>query len=815
MEIVEYDCEKYKSKKIVVYGIREMGYITLRCLQELDVPVYCFADRVASYHALFGNVISLEEILALAEKEDVVILFAIRGYARSEAEYLYQSGIKRIYSVRKLWKEADVYHMDWNDACQEIIDKADMIFFTEDTIIDPQKLYLYTLDAVVTERCSLKCQDCANLMQYYQNPRNMDILELKRSIDNILRKECRIFDLRILGGEPLMNKEFIKIVDWYHDEERIERISIYSNATIFPDDGILEHLKRDKVYIRLSDYGSYSYKLEEWVQWCRENNIRCEVAKIESWQECGRLERHDYSESELMGIYSRCECRNLPTIMRGYLYNCPYAANAANLGAMISDEMCRDRLLLTDSVSEKEIDEFLYGRKYLEACRYCRGRNYRQAEIPPYVQTRQPLTYKKMSNVQMTDTDFERDNEIGIQREQISVVIPVYNAEEYVERCLVSVLESSYQNIEVIVVDDGSVDGTLRKCRKIAEGDTSNRVRIIENEHGGVVKTRNTGILAAKGKYITFVDADDYIDVDRISAMAKAIDDCDLVYAGHMTLHEDMQINDRLMDRGQSKLEVVPCSVSEGVYEGAALKAFIKRSFKSFWQGYNMVGRSLWQYIFKSDMLKEICEKVNPSIWYYEDAVLLHLYTSLCNRIRVIKNFGYYYYLHKQQKNRYSLEKVMANAENVYYCQYNGLKSKLGFYGSFLWEEYVEYLIAGLHMQEKGGSSIRSIYYPYYGRLKGKKVILYGAGNVGKAYYRHIKDDHECLLLAWVDKNAERLRRSDLLPVEDVECLYHIEYDYIVIAVFDEIVYHNIRRELVATGIKEESIIWNPTRYEW
>lgn len=813
MEIVTYDHVMHKGRKVIVYGTREMGYVTLCCLQALDVPVFCYADRTASYHGVFGRVISVEDMLALAEKEDVIILFAIRGYARSEAEYLYQKGIKKVYSVRKLWKTVELQNMEWNDACQETIDKADIQFFTEDTINDPQKLYLYTLDAVVTEHCSLKCKDCSNLMQYYQSPRNMDVHEIKKTIDILIKKDCRIFDLCILGGEPLMNQEFTKLIDWYYDEDKIQRISIYSNATIFPDDSVLEHLKREKVYVRLSDYGALSYKLTEWVQWCRENNIRCEVVKIEKWQECGKLERHDYCELELRGIYGECECRNLPTIKGGYLYNCPYAANAASLGAMIFDEMCRDRLLITDSVSEEEIDRFLYEREYLEACRYCKGRNYKQAEIAPYVQAKQPLAYEKLSEVQMAEAGLHNSEEIG-QNALISVVIPAYNAEEYIERCLGSVLSSSYPNYEIIVVDDGSEDDTLRKCSKIAGEDSSNRVRIIENEHGGVVKTRNTGILAAKGQYITFVDADDYIDSERLGAMANAMDGFDLVYAGHMTVHDDMKINDRLMDRGQSKFEIGSCLVSEGVYEGEELKAFIKKSFKCFWQGSNIAGSSLWKHIFRADMLKNICEKVDPAIWYYEDVVLFHLYTNFCNRIRVIKNFGYYYCLHTQ-KNRYPVEKIMTNAENIYYCQHSALKSNLEFYETLLREEYIECLIDGLRMQGKSGVGIRSIYYPYYGRLKGKKVILYGAGNVGKAYYRHMKDDRECLLLAWVDKNAEKLRKSDFMPVENVERIHSMDYDYIVIAVFDEIAYHAIRKELVAAGIEEESIIWNPTRYEW
>lgn len=817
MEIIAYDYEIHKNKKIIIYGIGEMGYITSRCLQKLDIQVYRYANRDASYHALFGDVISTEEMLEICKKEDAIILFSITGYARKESKYLYDKGIERIYSVRKLWSVAGVQHMEWNDACQSMIDNVQRYFFTEDTITDPSKLYFYSLDAVVTERCSLKCKDCSNLMQYYQYPQNMDVNELKQTLDNLLLKDCRIFDLRILGGEPLMNKDFFKIVDWYKNEVKIDRISLFTNATIFPEDRILEHLKHEKIFISLSDYGAFSSKLKKWIQWCTENDIKYEVKKIEEWQDCGSLERHDYDEQELVGIYSGCECRNLPTIKGGYLYNCAYAANAADLGAMLSNEMNRDRLLLTNNISIDDIDEFLYERKYLEACRYCKGRNFKQAKIVPYIQTERPLKYERLLDVKTVEEVEISNHEIISVEELLSVVIPVFNMEEYIERCLTSVLNSSYQNLEIIIVDDGSRDDTIKLCRKIAEQDSFRRVRIIENKHDGVVKARNTGILAANGKYITFVDADDYIGNDRLISMVEAMDGCDLVCAGYTKRLEEKLIRDELMDRGQSKIEIMPCLIPEGVYEGEKLLAFIKSNFLSLGYWHNCVGNNLWKYTFRTDMIKKICTKIDSSVWFGEDMLLCQIYSLYCNRIHVIKNRCYYHCCRKPQ-NRYPVKEIMANMEKLYHCLCDELMKhpKASLFKRCLQEEYLELCIDGLRMQGiDNNASIRYIYYPYYGRLNGKKIILYGAGNVGKAYYYRMKEDSECLLVAWIDKNAEKIRELDFLPVEGIDSLYSKKYDYIVIAVFDEITYQTIRKELIESGVKKEVIIWNPTKYMW
>lgn len=137
MEIIAYDYEIHKNKKIIIYGIGEMGYITSRCLQKLDIQVYRYANRDASYHALFGDVISTEEMLEICKKEDAIILFSITGYARKESKYLYDKGIERIYSVRKLWSVAGVQHMEWNDACQSMIDNVQRYFLQKIQLLIP------------------------------------------------------------------------------------------------------------------------------------------------------------------------------------------------------------------------------------------------------------------------------------------------------------------------------------------------------------------------------------------------------------------------------------------------------------------------------------------------------------------------------------------------------------------------------------------------------------------------------------------------------------------------------------------------------
>ena len=257
-------------------------------------------------------------------------------------------------------------------------------------------MVLASLDVVVTEKCSLKCEKCSNLMQYYQHPKNLNIEEIKASLDKVLDVVDKIYELRILGGEPFMNPDFYSLIEWYAGHDKITKIAILTNATIFPDEDKLQRLISSKVKIWLSDYGSVSSKLHEWIAWCKNNQVEYYISKLKKWQDLGRLERHNYSPTEIKYVYETCECNDCPVLMKGKLYNCPYSANAVNLGALYSDEAKLDAFVLDDETDLKErMKKFLYERDYLMACHYCGGRNTRRASIEPCIQTLKPLEYER------------------------------------------------------------------------------------------------------------------------------------------------------------------------------------------------------------------------------------------------------------------------------------------------------------------------------------------------------------------------------------------------------------------------------------
>lgn len=115
----------------------------------------------------------------------------------------------------------------------------------------------------------------------------------------------------------------------------------------------------------------------------------------------------------------------------------------------------------------------------------------------------------------------------------ISIVVPVYNVEQYIEQCIDSILQQTYSNIEIILVNDGSTDSSGEICERYAKKDK--RIKLIQKKNGGLSDARNYGIVAAKGRYIGCVDSDDWIEADMYEKLYKACidNDADISVCGH------------------------------------------------------------------------------------------------------------------------------------------------------------------------------------------------------------------------------------------------------------------------------------------
>ena len=108
-----------------------------------------------------------------------------------------------------------------------------------------------------------------------------------------------------------------------------------------------------------------------------------------------------------------------------------------------------------------------------------------------------------------------------MHKELISIIVPVYNVEKYVEKCINSIINQTYKNLQIILVDDGSKDNSGKICDEFKLKD--NRIEVIHKNNGGLSDARNAGLKLAKGDYIGFVDSDDYIEADMYETLYNLI----------------------------------------------------------------------------------------------------------------------------------------------------------------------------------------------------------------------------------------------------------------------------------------------------
>ena len=144
-------------------------------------------------------------------------------------------------------------------------------------------------------------------------------------------------------------------------------------------------------------------------------------------------------------------------------------------------------------------------------------------------------------------------------RTEVSIIVPVYNVEKYLPRCVASLRAQTLADIEIILVDDGSPDGCPQMCDRFAAEDA--RIRVVHKANGGVSDARNAGIAAARGKYLAFVDSDDFAEPEMFGTMLETAvsHDCDVVMCDCMKDFPD-------------KSTLFTQNIAEGFYDRAKLE---------------------------------------------------------------------------------------------------------------------------------------------------------------------------------------------------------------------------------------------------
>lgn len=251
-------------------------------------------------------------------------------------------------------------------------------------------LYVNALDIQVTEKCTMKCKDCSNLMQYYSHPNDADDNLIIESLDNFLSSIDKLADARVIGGEPFLVKSIDKLLKYLDVNSKVERVTIYTNGTIIPRENVLKALKSDKICVEITDYDALSRNHNALIQKLSEYQIKYFSHKPQNWTDSARIVQNNLTDDELSEMFNACCVNDALTLLHGRLYHCPFSANAVNLKAFAPSS--REYLDLSNRNDLRDkFSNFYYGRPYLEACRYCLGRDYLQPLVEPGVQIKKSL----------------------------------------------------------------------------------------------------------------------------------------------------------------------------------------------------------------------------------------------------------------------------------------------------------------------------------------------------------------------------------------------------------------------------------------
>lgn len=381
-----------------------------------------------------------------------------------------------------------------------------------------------------------------------------------------------------------------------------------------------------------------------------------------------------------------------------------------------------------------------------------------------------------------------------MNHELLSVIVPVYNAEKYLSRCIDSILNQTYTSLEIILVDDGSVDSSGEICCSYKEKDS--RVRVFRQENQGVAVARKVGTQLALGKYLAFADSDDYIDSDLYEQLVSHMKSAELVTSGYY--EGEKHIFDKIMPGLYETEEQMEYLYGNMIY----LQESNTRGLTSY----------VWNKIFLTKLAKEVFKEVSDEVFVGEDSEFLYRYVLKCKSCHITRICGYHY-----EANEGSI---------IHSTNYDFLYSVTALYKSlekdFRKSSYKEILMPQL---EKWILSLSDATYEFFGfekpkriqyilyinpfinKLPGKKIVLYGAGVIGKSYQELYERIQDAQVVLWVDKAWKEYQKKGLM-IYSAEQIRKTEYDYIIIAVKKEAIALEIRKELLAMDIVEERIKW-------
>lgn len=379
---------------------------------------------------------------------------------------------------------------------------------------------------------------------------------------------------------------------------------------------------------------------------------------------------------------------------------------------------------------------------------------------------------------------------------KISVIVPIFRIEKYLPKCIDSLLAQSFLNFELILVDDGSPDGCPKICDDYAKID--DRIKVIHKKNGGLLRARKEGLKNAIGKYVAYVDGDDWVDkyyLDTLFKLAE-INSADLVETGHFR-----EFN--------GKIETIKPKLG-GIYNADEIESIVMPN--AIYNGHfceHSVSTYVWNKLFKRELLELVLFDVPNDIVMGEDAAITYSYLSI-SKCLVISKIPLYYYRQRFD----SIVKSVEDPQTEYYrlgLLMSFLKIKLG---HILDEEILNnqiklYLYSQILVRSGGliqNNEGDIIFNPFLKAKRKSKVVVYSSGSFGKHMLTTNTKTDFFQIVKWIDIDFHELN-IDGNSVQPISSIKNNEFDFLIIATINPSIYDAIKIELGLMGIDTKKIV--------
>lgn len=376
---------------------------------------------------------------------------------------------------------------------------------------------------------------------------------------------------------------------------------------------------------------------------------------------------------------------------------------------------------------------------------------------------------------------------------KISVVVPIYNAGKYLQICLNSIINQTYQNFEAILVDDGSTDDSGLICDQLAGQDE--RIQVIHKRNDGLICARKTGLMAAHGEYIAFVDADDWVDADFLETGVRRME-----YE-----KADIVITGCIRENGVCP-EIVQNRIGSGIFDvlGLANEVYPRMLHYEAFYEFGILPY-IWNKFYKKQLLELCYEDIDTRIYDGEDVAVVYPYLLKVQKAVITEDAKYHYRIHSESMTANRREDYYENTARLYL--YLASKFQETAYCQCMMPQLDSYMRMMIWQGNPSGLIESTKFIFPFGRIpQGVSIILYGAGYVGQIFHYQVISSGYCIVAAWVDKGYQReeLRQMGIVGMD---ALHTQQYDYVVLAVSNAEVAEEIANQLISFGVNKEKII--------